>query len=259
MAAPIYLEITAQKNKLTPSVFIATVRSFWSVLQNVDAAVSNDPRGSVEWEIGSISKQSPAVLEFRGRSIPLQDNTETIALTIIGGIDLLAERKRPPRFSDRALEKTRLFAMQSKNTDQLRVYSDHREAVVRPQVAAAIDEFLGSRYESLGSVVGSLDSITVHRGSEFRVWSEATGKAVTCRFSEAMLEEVKSKLGERVLAYGDVNYNQLGDPRFINVDGIESYPSETSLPSIEKMSGRVAGIVDGLSIGDYMTYLRDAG
>jgi hypothetical protein len=262
MASTIRLTLGAPQDKLHPTSFIASIRNFWGILQNVDAAISADPRGSVAWEIVGLAKGSPAQVVFgAGSVLPNIDHSPEIIAAVISGIELLERTaERPPAYSDKTLENLKKLAEQRKRLSEIAVSSNGRSVEVRPIILDSIDRLTGNRFESLGSVVGSLDSITIHRGSEFRVWNEFGGKPVTCRFSgDEMLLEIKGHLGKRVLVYGNMRYNSLGEPYLIQVDGLDSYPEVSELPTIERMSGRVRGITDGLSLGEYLKELRDAG
>ena len=102
-----------------------------------------------------------------------------------------------------------------------------------------VKSLMGTKYETQGSVVGKLDTIRIHRGHEFRVWDEITERPIICRFPEELLATVKDALGHRVLVHGVIWANYRGVRTFVIAEGIESYPEEAQLPTIEEMSGLI--------------------
>lgn len=118
------------------------------------------------------------------------------------------------------------------------------EASVGLTTLANIQTIKGPTYESLGSVAGKLDAISVHRAFEFRIWSDQTGKPVTCRFAESLLDTVKEALRQKVLVVGHVKYNALGQPITIAAQAIERQATSRE-PTIEEVSGLVEDFTGG--------------
>ena len=104
--------------------------------------------------------------------------------------------KRPPFYSDKALRAVLKLANLKKRGDigdiELYISPDER-ALVTTTTSRSVRFLIDAKYESEGSIVGSLDSITVHKNHEFRVWDEFSGCAVTCKFRKEMLDEVKRR------------------------------------------------------------------
>jgi hypothetical protein len=261
MARPIYLQLSAPDNRFRPSVLLAAMRAFWAMLQDVDAAASRDPRGTVDWKITAINTGSPLVAAFEGESVlPNVDNSAVIREQLIRGLKHLSETgERPVYYSDSTLINAKKLAAQRRYLSEVKVYSDEEQAIVQSELTARVDSLTSTRYESVGAVVGSLDSITVHNGYEFRVWNEVNGRAVRCRFplDEELLNRVKDYLGKRVMVYGDLKANAQGEATVVQVEGFEPYSSDVELPTIEEMSGLVDDITGGLSLADYMKELRN--
>ena len=93
------------------------------------------------------------------------------------------------------------------------------------------------RRKSVGSVLGRLETITVHRDTEIHVWDENTNRPVRCRYPIDLEDTVKALLRERVLVSGLVAFNPDNQPVRVEVSTIERCPDETELPTIEQMSG----------------------
>lgn len=265
MAEPIYIKVDGHQGVLTPGTLLNTIKYFWDFLRDLDSAITGDPMGTVYWQIEHLSKGSPAVIAFQGQSRLAQrdyiSEIEDECIEGVNAINLMGERHR--NYSDAAINKVlRLARLHTTRNprdrvDEIIIGTDDRKVEVGKITIERIDELRSARYYSQGSVVGNLDSITVHLGNEFRVWEELLGRPVTCRFTKEKLEEVKKVLGKRVLVFGQVQANDKGQPTSINVEGIELYPEDSELPSIEEMSGLVDNLTGGLSLADYIEEIRN--
>lgn len=263
MSELICFQVDGYQETLSPKTFITALRYFTGILRELDSAITNDPKGTVFWSIELLSKQSPATVGFRGYSSLIETNPiPKIQHDCIKGINLLTtEGERLPTYSNAVmtdiLHLTNLQRTRRKDRLSLiKVYKNGHEAIIDSTTRENTQLLMEGAYESESSIVGNLDSITIHSGNEFRVWEEITGYAVTCRFPKHLLQSVKDALGNRVLVYGDVKRNHRGQPILINVHGFESYTEESKLPTIEEMSGLVDDFTDGLSLKEYLGEIR---
>ena len=264
MPGSINLRLEGHEGVLTPGAFLNAVRYFWGMLRDLDSAISHEEGGSIHWEILSLRKDSPAVVAFAGRSLTERDHLERTETACVVGLRQLSEGERLPDYSDAAVAKALKLARLRQGRRRSRqgalgviqVFTDRDAVDVGPHTVEGIQSLTEIRYEAVGSIVGNLDSITVHRGSEFRVWEELEGRPVTCRFAPALLGQVKDALGRRVLVFGDVRSNYQGQPTLIDVQGFENYPEDSELPTIEQMSGLVDDFTGGMPLRDYLEDIR---
>lgn len=261
MPGSINLKIEGQDEVLNPTTFINAVRYFWGMLQDLDSAVSQGQKGSIDWEIESLSKNSPALVAFKGRSLTDEDRLLQIERNCVSGLIHLSKGERLPHYSDSAIRNVlRLSKLHNQNRrnglSRIQVFNDTDHVELGPQTVQGIESLIDVTYESIGSVVGNLDSISVHRGNEFRVWEELEARPVTCRFPPELLEQAKQSLGSRVLVYGDVKSNSRGQRMSVIVQGIDPYPADIGLPTIEQMSGIIGDFTNGLSLGEYIEEIR---
>src|SRR6266542_5001977 len=263
MSEPLYLLLDGHNHVLRPDAFVQAIKGFVRLLRELDASVSTDPHGSATWEIISLTKSSPAVIGFkanpRKQREPRKDYVETIRQDCVVGLDLLS--KKPERlrsYTDRALERTELLAKlrSTDRFDEIRVMADRADASVGVATLANIQTIKGPTYESSGSVVGTLEAVSVHNAFEFRIWSETTGKPVTCRFDETMFDKVREALRRTVVVHGLVKWNALGHPISIAVEGMEIVEPPREM-TIEEVSGAVEDFTEGLSLADYLEELRN--
>ena len=261
MQGNINLLLEGRDESLTPTAYLNALRYFWGLLRDLDAAVSGRQEGSIRWEIESLSKNSPASVTFAGHSLTADDRLVQVERDCVMGLKQLSEGVRLPSYSDAAVNKAlRLAKLRSdRRRDGLsliQVFTDSYAVSLGSDTVHGIQALTTTKYESIGSIVGNLDSITVPGGSEFRVWEEIENRPVTCRFLPDRLELVKTSLGRRVLVYGDLRSNSQGQPTSVIVHGLETYPPDSELPSIEEMSGIIPDFTDQLPLGDYIEHLR---
>jgi hypothetical protein len=237
---------------------------FLGILRDLDAAISKDIRGSVVWDIANITKASPAIITLEGQTILSErDYTDQIERECVAGLKLLREAgDRRPLYSDATLVKIQKLAKlqrrrQRDKLDLIEVIKDNSSVSVGIDTLENILALTGTIYESIGSIVGNLDAITIHHGSEFRVWEEVHNSPVNCRFSKGQLDKVKEALGERVLVYGLVKMNHRGQRTSIQVEDFEVYPKDDELPKIEEMSGLVEDFTGGIPLGEYLEEIRN--
>ena len=261
MPGSINLRLEGQGEVLNPTTFINAVQYFWGMLRDLDMAVAKGQRGSIKWEIDSLSKSSPAVIAFRGNSLTDTDSLALIEQSCMGGLKQLSEGARLSYYSDSAIRNAlRLARLHNPNKRNglklIQVFTDSSQVDLGPHTVGGIQSLTNVTYESIGSIVGSLDAISVHRGNEFRVWEELEARPVTCKFPTNLLDQAKQSLGSRVLVYGEVRSNSQGQHISVVVHGIESYAEDIDLPTIEQMSGIIDDFTNGLTLGEYIEEIR---
>ena len=264
MSRHIYLGIGVG-DAIQPDSLIKSLNHSYAILRELDASVTGATRGGIEWGIDTIKKGSPLEVAFVGdpKTLHVVDPLEQIQSALIDGLNTLSDTKeepeRPPHYSDKALKAAQKLADLRKRGDigEIEVYtSPSFRAPITTSVSRAVHFLIGAAFESEGSIVGSLDSITVHRSHEFRVWDELSGRPVTCKFSREKLGDVKEGLKRRVLVHGKITRNVHGLPVGITVDGIEPQPEESELPTIEEMSGLVNDPTWGSTLKEHLEDIR---
>jgi hypothetical protein len=248
------------QKRLRAKAFVSAVQAFFGLLQDLDAAISEDPRGTLDWEISGLIMRSPAQITYAGHSILKGvDFASDVGLHCVRGVSALASgAERDRYYSERALYRIRrLAALRRRELSIVRIVSGADEASIVPQTLDNIDALVKGSEEAEGSVLGSLDAISVHRANEFRVWEETSGRPITCHFPDELLEIAKSNLKKRVLVFGTLRISRLGQIVSIGAVGIEALPTADELPSIKQMSGLIEDLTLGLPLSEYMRILRE--
>ena len=264
MSNHIYLRIGVG-GSIKPGNLVKSLSHSYDILRELDASITDDPKGGIDWGIDTIKKESPLEVAFAGsaRTIDSASPMGEIQSALIAGLNALSvdteEPERPQYYSDKALRAVQKLAdlRKSGNIGDIELSTSlHNKARITEITSRSVRLLIDAAFESQGSIVGSLDSITVHKSHEFRVWDEFTGRAVTCKFRKDMLDQVKESLKHRVLVYGTVKRNAQSLPVNIMVSGIEAQLDESQLPTIEEMSGLVNDITKGSTLKEHLEDLR---
>jgi len=253
------IQLAGKNGRISANVFIRSLNNFLDLIRDVDSILSHQSKGSVRWELATLQKNSPALVEFVGTSrIKTMDYSQAIQDSVIDGIEQLTERPEQPQFySYSALRSVRTMAGQVKYLKSLNVFSESRRTYLTSRVFSNVEYIIGTGTKSLGSVRGSLDAITVHAGHEFRIWSVKTKRPITCRFDKAMLPEVITHLKQQVEVIGELQRNQKGEPVLMKVQEFLPLEPVKASPSIEEMSGLIPDLYQGKSLKSYLEELRN--
>jgi hypothetical protein len=258
----IRIELEGKRDFLSATAFFGVGRELLAILKNVDSALSHESAGVMVWFIESLKKESPATIVMQGELKPERHETDLVRavheISIDGLTSLERHAQRPKFFADSTIFHARQLAeIHAASLERCTVIYQDRRVNITAHTLANVDTLLGEAYESESTIIGDLDSVTVHKGNEFRVWEEVSGNPVRCRFREDQFEQVREALGKRVRVEGTVKSNTQGNPIAITVHRIEIYPREEDLPSIQDISGLVPDLTGRLSLKEYMKALRD--
>lgn len=91
-------------------------------------------------------------------------------------------------------------------------------------------------YKSYGSIEGRLDAILLQRKPAFKVY-DSMEKGTLCYFDKTLLGEVQAALGKRVSVSGLIHCGEAGGILKVDVDSIDTFPSEEDLPTLEDVIG----------------------
>ena len=261
MPRTIFLRV-GKKDRVPLAVFINALQDFLGMLRDLDAAISKDQRGSVVWEVVSLRQNSPPIVGVSPIPRPqMQDFSSVVETQMIETATILRTGGEPTTYvSYSFLTKMEHLAEKSKQLGPHAVYVDGKGRKSQSEITEAtlsnVQRLTGVRYSGYGSITGKLEAISVHRGNEFRVWDEQTGRAIRCKFDDSQESHVKSLLRSRVVVTGTIKSNSAGVPIAMELDSVVPVGKKT-LPTIEEMSGFVPGITEGKSLKEYLEELGD--
>lgn len=258
--ASVRLEIKGQPESISLRSFLAAVNSLSRVLSDLDAAVSGEPRGSLDWVVSRLGMGSLEVdVTSRPRGEEKNVGSE-VAHVFVSGLQLIEQRGlTPPFFSEASLDQTRRLLKQiGRDGTAGFVVTDFVDTVeISGQATANVDLLLTVRRRSLGSVEGRLEMISLHKRPRFVVYHALTQKAVTCRFEpDRWLTIVKGALGRRVVVSGVVQSNAKGEPLRIELDDIRILRTRAEIPPAARLGGAAPGYTGELTTSAFIKHVR---
>lgn len=270
MARTITLHIDGEE--ISAQVFHQKVGTFLDMLRKVDRNVTEDletaepTTASVKWIIESIRSGSPVHLTLRAD--PLTEHVNlTVGERVIGSVTTgLATIQspvvllEPPRyFTFPVLED--VHALVRPGLDGVRsitVSTPEQTIQLSEQSNVNLRRFLTPVHEHHGSLEGILQMVSVASGRpRFSVRDRLSGRAIRCTVPRERLPEIIRVFNRRVTVFGRVRTNERGDVLSIHMEGVEAFPAEEDLPSIEQVTGSF-DLTRGKSIEEHLENLRDA-
>lgn len=263
MSQMLYFRL-GEHDDITLVSLLTTLRDVQGLLYDFDAALSRNPRGNVKWNVEVLQKKSPPLLGLSGEvgnssrsTVPNDFPNQVGTALLMSTAKLSLQSERLDIVSDSAMERYTRLAKRSRRIGEIEVFTDTQKVPINATTLSHIRALSGPRSKSTGSVLGRLDTISVHNANEIRVWDENTNKPVRCRYPDALEETIKASLRSRVLVSGVVSFNEHGRPISVNVSNVTPYAPPDELPTIEQMSGLIDDVTGGASLRNYLEHLRD--
>ncbi len=258
MAEPIYMRV-GEGNTIDLPVLVGAMGDFLGLLREVDSAVAERRSGNLKWRVTTLSNDpSPLVGVTPVMRHAVIDTSERVEREVIRNVGSLTERGERNRYlSDRALSRVERIAQTAPSIGPSSIYTDTSKdfsltTIVTTKTLSQVQELTSEKSISFGSLKGSLDSISVHRGKEFRVWDEETKRPVRCFFAAPKLEvQAKELLGMQVVVTGMMKADRHGRPISMRVETLDPLSEPTNLPTIEQMAGLVPNFTGGLSMREF--------
>lgn len=122
-------------------------------------------------------------------------------------------------------------------------------AVVLPQLVPTSDR---TQFTVIGSVVGTLESITVHAKKEASLYNDFDKRRVVVSFAEADYPRVHAALRKRVEVYGILHEDNAGRPVRIRLQDLEVLPQDEDLPTLRSLVGSMPDLTGDLTPEQYL-------
>jgi hypothetical protein len=257
-ASEIIITVQGETEEVPARGFVEAISGSLEALSELDSAISHKRAGTVRWMIGALKYESPAMVTLR--AVPLSEEVDVsaeIAQTYLGGLKVLQEGKRlPDIFSETALNAVKRLARIGDGVKAIKI--QHKREIVRitERLAVNLDELVSRTFDSIGSVEGKLEMVTIHSQRYFRVYEPVHGRGVVCYFAPELLETVKESLGRRVVVSGTLRSDRFGRPDSITVTDFRTVVEEDALPKPSELRGLVKGMTAGEKAEDYLRKLR---
>lgn len=114
---------------------------------------------------------------------------------------------------------------------------------VTKKIADDIDEYLKTgifsrgSYQDYGSVEGILQLVSEYKKPEVAITDRLTNKKIKCFLNKELMHEALQIFGQRVGAYGKINYRADGTIVNINAEKFYKFPASESIPSFRDVIG----------------------
>jgi hypothetical protein len=132
----------------------------------------------------------------------------------------------------------------------------HQQVTVTRRSADNLRKALYRKRTSIGSVIGKLESITVHTTFKAGLWTEAEGHRVEVLFTRDQQAAVQSALGKRVEVSGQLTRDAHDRAVSIRMRQIEQLP-EQNVP-LGEIAGADPDLTGGLTTVEYLRRMYDA-
>jgi len=262
MAEPIYMRVGEGQTVDLPE-FVGAMGNFLGLLREVDSTVSEKKSGHLRWRVTTLQDNpSPLVGVTPTLMRPVfSDTSFRVEKEIINNVVSLTEKGERNRYlSDAALTRVEKIAKTATKIGESVIYTSKKEGItlstrVSTKTFTQVQDLTSVKSTSFGTVIGSLDSISVHRGKEFRVWDENIKRPVRCRFNDRQQATAIALLGSRVIVSGTISSDRYGQPLSMSVETLDG-AMLGNLPSIEEMVGLVPNLTGGLSLREFFEDLE---
>ncbi len=259
MAEPIFMRVGERSIIDLPEFWRAT-GNFLGLLQEVDSAVASKKNGNLRWRVTTLQNEPAPLIGVTpillGRYIG-SDTSARVEQEIITNVASLTERGERNKFlSDAALTRVEKLARTTPTVGESAIYTASNGSVtltatVTVKTLNQVKDLTCPKSVSFGTIVGNLDTISVHNGLEFRVWDEETKRPVRCYLDPKQKTEAMDLLGARVLVTGMAKADRYGRPLSMQVETFHSASISIDLPTIEEMRGSIPDLTGGLSLKEF--------
>lgn len=239
-----------------------TAGSTRALLERIDAAISHEKTGSLDWHISDLRMGSIVVaLKSEPRRTDINVGPQ-VAGAFVDAFAAVELRNEVPAFIDERgiVELKRLIGVIGRNgASGIDVEGADRKVEVTAQGQANLRTMLRPVYRSLGSVEGRIETISIHRRQRFVVYQSRTHKAVTCYVPTDQPELMKAAadaIGRRANIAGTVHSNRAGEPLKVDVQDIRVLRDRAELPDPMKLGGSDPDFTGKQSSVEYVRSMR---
>ncbi len=162
------------------------------------------------------------------------------------GLHALESRpERPPYYSDAALAQARRLAELLNRGEPGNGFVRLGSVTVAPskRLAANVDELTLGRLKSIGTLEGTLVTVSMRDGLRCYVDDRRWGRRIECHLHEDLLPSVLNAFGKCVLVRGVAWSRQDGTPQRFEVRTFELLPDAVELPRARTVRGILRGYV----------------
>lgn len=261
------LRLEGEKGAIKFDSLVGAMNRALLMLRDVDSVISARRRGSLDWIVEDLTMNSPspvAVLRSVPRFEGVDERTaERVSAGFVSALETAETGEALPAYlSDIGLTHLEYLAGGLRKNGATRFEAtfveQNHQAEVGPEAAEHVRRLRVPKSKAIGSIIGTLEVVSLHRRYEYNVYDSVTKRAVRCTFDPERLEDVKRALGCRVSVAGIIHRNAKGQPLKIDQARLTVLPTEDELPTTVDFIGVDPYFTGDLSTDEYVRRLRDA-
>lgn len=230
-------------------------------LNQVDLALSGEKEPSLYYRVTKITMNSPAVFEIE--AVPKAKGAALHSRRVVSKLNhdlqVVISGKRPKDVGLEVLESyAALVKPMRQHVAQVALEFDNQPLELPRNLEMRIDEILGPDQLELGSVIGSLDVIDVHKQRNlFRIYPTVGPSSIKCQFGNHLLGDAIAGINKFVRISGELHFKKLEKfPHLMKVSKIEVLPERADAVPLSGLRGIAAGALRGASSTDYVERVR---
>ncbi|MEV4180162.1 hypothetical protein AB0J28_01785 [Streptosporangium canum] len=168
-------------------------------------------------------------------------------------------RRWTPAAVEAGLQLSKCLGMLESDGMTLELLADgqpHQRVVVTRRSADNLRKALQRKRASIGSLIGKLDSITLHNALKAGLWTEVRGRRVEVQFTRDQQDAVHASLGKRVEISGVVTRDIHDRAVSIKMKKIDQLPEQEA--PLREIVGADPDLTGGLGAAKHLRRMYDA-
>jgi hypothetical protein len=230
-------------NSISITEFGKAVQNFLGLVRDV-SEVTAPAKDSSAWDV-EIYEGSAGLGVRPVAGVYSFDEVSRISSTVVDGLRQIAAGIKPPLFSDKAVERSRvLSALVNRQREPLtvRVWAGRDDVVpLSKEVADKAEHLLAPVYQDEGSVEGVLQRLDGHTKRELVIFDSVSDRGIKCYVDDTLMRNAGRFWYKRVEVLGTVRYRQDGQPVSVHAKNIIPFPEADEIPTIEEVRELLRG------------------
>jgi len=269
--ANLRFDIIGDLGSIAASTFNDSINHALRILRELDTVISSQRGGFLRWYVAGLHANGRLSVDFTPhvkpvkpkvlKKVPLELSSKVADSFMTSFERIEREGTSPPYLSESGIQRiASLVQLINKNGARgFEVTIANRSIQISETSSEALQKIIRPKGTAIGSVEGSLKTISIHRGNRITVYHSITNKAVSCVFRDAaLMDTARHAFGRRVIASGIVQYNAKGEPIRVDTDRLRVLGQDDELPSAADITGSDPGFTGGMSTADYIRSIRRA-
>jgi len=262
--ARLRLSLEGLSKEMGLPVFSGTLSESYYILRDLDLSIAASSAPSIRWSVDGLENgtQLSTFVTGKPNEQATGDHLHRVCMTFVEGLEFAESGEGlPPGFDDSSLKHVKRLSnkLATKGvTGFTATFLDTRRSARVTQLSGKrVAALMAPTYKAIGSVIGRLETISLHRRPRFLVYDEVSRRPVQSTFKTEHLEGVKEALGHRVLVSGIIHRNAKGQPLKVEESNFRILPANEQLPDTDRLIGIAPDFTGSLSTGEHLRKLMD--